>query len=159
MKLTPPLPPRIHLPQRLPLTLAAVVLMLLLSAMESLEAQGTFRTSLTATISRLPADTVASGADSLRCRRISLHWRELAGARRYVVYTSSSGGEPWVALPNRNACGPSVPEGSTGLSDVQPASGASTGARKVHYKVVALAGDGPDARALDTTSAVTVELR
>jgi hypothetical protein len=137
----------------------ALALALLLSATGRVAAQGTFRTSLTATISRLPSDTVASAPDSLRCRRISLHWRELAGARRYVVYASSTGGEPWVALPNRNACGSAAPEGSTGLSDVQPSAGTPDRTEKVHYKVVALAGDGPDERALDTTTVVTVELR
>lgn len=122
-------------------------------------AQSAFRTSLTVTISRMPADTVAAGPDSLGCRRISLHWRELPGAHRYVVYASGTGGEPWVPLPRKNSCGSAAPEGSTGLSDVEPSASAQPGTRKVHYKVVALAGDGPDERALDTTSVVTVELR
>jgi hypothetical protein len=159
MKLTPTVPLRIHLSQRLSIVLAALGFVLLSPAARGVAAQSAFRTSLTATISRLPADTIAAGADSLACRRISLHWRELAGARRYLVYTSDSAGGSWVVLPNKNACGSAAPEGSTGLSDVRPTAGASVSPRKVRYKVVALAGDGPHERTLDTTSVVTVELR
>lgn len=146
--------------QRLSLVLATLgTALLLLPSAGAVAAQSAFRTSLTVTISRLPADTVAAGADSLGCRRISLHWRELAGARRYVVYSSGTGGEPWVPLPSRNACGSAAPEGSTGLSDVRPTAGAAGGTRKVRYKVVALTGDRPAERSLDTTTVVTVELR
>lgn len=148
-----------HLSQRHSKVLATLGLVLVLSTARGVAAQGAFRTSLTATISRLPVDTIAAGADSLGCRRISLHWRAMAGARRYVVYASDSAGESWVALPSKTACGSAAPEGSTGLSDVRPTAGASAGPRKVRYKVVALAGDGPDERTLDTTSVVTVELR
>lgn len=139
---------------------ALIVLCLaLLAPARSGAAQSAFRTSLTATISRLPADTVAGTADSLGCRRISLHWQELSGAHRYVVYASSTGGEPWVALPSDSACGTAAPEGRTGLSDVQATKGGASNERKVHYKVVALAGDGAEERTLDTTTVVTVELR
>lgn len=159
IKLTLSMPPRIQLSPRLAPALATLGFALLLSSTEGAAAQSAFRTSLTATIDRMPPDTLAAAADSLGCRRISLHWRELAGARRYVVYASSTGVEPWVPLPDRNACGSAAPEGSTGLNDVQPTRGTSADTRKVHYKVVALAGNGPDERALDTTSVVGVELR
>lgn len=153
------MPPRIQLSPRLAPALAVVGFALLLPNAGGAAAQSAFRTSLTATIDRTPADTVATTTDSLGCRRISLHWRELAGAHRYVVYASNTGGEPWIRLPQRTACGSAAPEGSTGLTDVQPTRGAATGTRKVHYKVVALSGDGPGERTLDTTSVIAVELR
>jgi hypothetical protein len=152
-------PPRIQLSLRLAPALVTLGCALLLTTAGGAAAQSTFRTSLTATIDRMPADTVATPADSLRCRRVSLHWRELAGAHRYVVYASSTGGEPWIRLPRRNACGSAEPEGSTGLTDVQPTGRAPAGTRKVHYKVVALSGDGANEHTLDTTSVVAVELR
>ena len=124
-----------------------------------LPAQASFRTSLTVTISHLAPEGKPAAPDSLACRQLSLHWRELEGARRYVVYVSATGGEPWVALPPRNACGPSESSGPTSVSSSEPTAGASSATRKIYYRVVAVAGGGANERTLDTTEVVSVELR
>lgn len=122
-------------------------------------AQESFRTSLTVTISRLAPEGKASAPDSLGCRQLSLHWRELSGARRYVVYVSTTGGEPWVALPPSNVCGSSERSGPTTVTAVEPTAGASTVKRKIYYRVAALSGSGASERTVDTTDVVSVELR
>jgi hypothetical protein len=125
-----------------------------------LPAQTSFRTSLTVTISRLAPEGKSTAPDTLGCRQLSLHWRELDGAQRYVVYVSTTGGEPWVALPPRNACGPSESSGPTTVTAAEPtARAASPGARKVYYRVVAVTGGGATQKTLDTTEVVSVELR
>lgn len=121
--------------------------------------QKSFQTSLTATISRLAPEGATPSSDSLGCRHVSLHWRELAGAHRYVVYVSSTGREPWMALPSRNACGPSDAAGPTSVTDVEPTTRVAAGARTIYYKVVALTGSGASERTLETTAAVSVQLR
>lgn len=128
--------------------------------LRALPAQASFRTSLTITISRLAPDAPedkSTAPDSLGCRQLSLHWRELDGAQRYVVYVSTTGGEPWVALPPRNACGPSESSGPTSVTAAEPTARAAT--RKVYYRVVAVTGGGTNERTLDTTEVVSVELR
>lgn len=132
--------------------------MLLWSAPRELPAQGSFRTSLTVTISRLAPEGKSTSPDSLACRQLSLHWRELAGAQRYVVYVSTTGGEPWVELPASNACGPRQSSGPTSVTAAEPTA-PSSGTRKIYYKVVALAGGESSERTLDTTEVVSVELR
>lgn len=127
--------------------------------LRGLPAQASFRTSLTVTISRLAPQGKPAAPDSLACRQLSLHWRELDGAKRYVVYVSTTGDEPWVALPPRNACGPSESSGPTSVSSSEPTAGASSGTRKIYYRVAALSGSGASERTLDTTDVVSVELR
>jgi hypothetical protein len=124
-----------------------------------LPAQASFRTSLTVTISRLAPEGKSTAPDSLGCRQLTLHWRELDGAQRYVVYVSTTGGEPWVALPPGNACGPSESSGPTSVSSSEPTASASAGTRKIYYKVVAVTGGVPNEKTLDTTEVVSVELR
>ena len=125
--------------------------------LRELPAQASFRTSLTVTISRLAPQGKPAAPDSLACRQLSLHWRERDGAQRYVVYVSTTGGEPWVALPPRNACGPSESSGPTSVTAAEPTARAAT--RKVYYRVVAVTGGGTNERTLDTTEVVSVELR
>ena len=128
--------------------------------LRGLPAQTSFRTSLTVTISRLAPEGKTSAPDSLGCRQLSLHWRELDGAQRYVVYVSTTGGEPWVALPPENACGPNESSGPTSVTAAEPtARAASAGTRKVYYRVVAVTGGGATQKTLDTTEVVSVELR
>jgi hypothetical protein len=121
-------------------------------------AQGSFRTSLTVTISRLAPDGGSTAPDSLGCRQLTLHWRKLDGAQRYAVYVSTTGGEPWVELPPSNACGPRESDGPTSVSSSEPTTGAPR-TRKVYYKVVAVTGGGSSEKTLDTTEVVSVELR
>jgi hypothetical protein len=123
-----------------------------------LPAQGSFRTSLTVTISRLAPEGKAIVPDSLACRQLSIHWRELAGAQRYVVYVSTTGNGPWVELPSTNACGSRLASGPTSVTAAEPTA-ASSGTRRIYYKVVALGGGGPTGQTLDTTEVVSVELR
>jgi hypothetical protein len=144
----------------------ATTLAVVLSAAKDLGLQPRFRSSLTATVN-LPTErgsgeserdgTVvpASAPAGLRCSRVTLRWRELAGARRYVVYVSVRGDGPWAPLPARNVCGDTRPAGATGLVDVEPAAGAPAVARRLYYKVFALAG--ADAPPLDVTDPVVVE--
>ncbi len=127
--------------------------------LRGLPAQSSFRTSLTVTISRLAPEGKTSAPDSLGCRQLSLHWRELSGARRYVVYVSTTGSEPWVALPPSNVCGSSERSGPTTVTAVEPTTGSSAGKRKIYYRVAALSGSGASERTLDTTDVVSVELR
>ena len=130
--------------------------------------QPRFRSSLTATVN-LPTEretgessrddrgpSSASDASArFRCHRVTLRWGERSGARHYAVYVSVRGDGPWAPLPPRNVCGATIPAGSTGLVDVEPAGGAPTVARRLYYKVFALAGaDAP----LDVTDPVVVEL-
>jgi hypothetical protein len=122
-------------------------------------AQSSFPSSLTVTISRLAPEGVKAASDSLGCRQVTLHWRARAGANRYVVYMSTTGRAPWVALPSRDACGSSEQAGPTSVTDVEPTVVASGGRRTIYYKVAALAGDSTGERTLDTTSVVSVELR
>jgi hypothetical protein len=132
--------------------------MLLWGTLRELPAQGSFRTSLTITISRLAPEGKSSLPDSLACRQLSIHWRERAGAQRYVVYVSTSGNGPWVELPLRNACGSREASGPTSVTAAEPTA-ASSGTRKVYYKVVAVGGEGATEQTLDTTEVVSVELR
>ncbi|HEU6452054.1 MAG TPA: hypothetical protein VFT57_11575 [Gemmatimonadaceae bacterium] len=138
------------------LTLAGVILFW--STPRVLPAQGSFRTSLTVTISRLAPEGKPIASDSLACRQLSLHWRELAGAQRYVVYVSTNVNGPWVELPQSNACGPREASGPTSVTAAEPTA-ASSGTRKVYYKVVAMGGGAATERTLDTTEVVSVELR
>lgn len=124
-----------------------------------LPAQASFRTSLTVTISRLAPESKSVAPDSLGCRQLSLHWRELDGAQGYVVYVSTTGAEPWVALPRKNACGPSESSGPTTVTAAEPTAAASSGTRKIYYRVVAVTGGGATQKTLDTTEVVSVELR
>jgi len=126
--------------------------------LRGLPAQASFRTSLTVTISHLAPEGKTTAPDSLGCRQLSLHWRELSGARRYVVYVSTTGREPWVALPPSNVCGSSERSGPTTVTAVEPTTG-SAGKRKIYYRVAALSGSGASERTLDTTDVVSVELR
>lgn len=146
--------------------------------------QESFRTSLTATVSRLPeTDTQlseASGADSdeateatleaapdaainggllLRCRRVTLHWAPLADARRYTVYVSVSGHDGWMPLAPRNACGESRVTGSTTMVDIEPTTGGATVVRRIYYRVEAFDRAGRGARLIATTMSVPAELR
>lgn len=121
-------------------------------------AQSSFRTSLTATVSRLAADGAEAKPGPPGCRRVALHWNALPAARRYVVYVSNTRDGPWGVLPARNACGASSSAGPTSVIDVEHSGTPRGGARRIYYKVAALAGDGADERALDTTTVVSVEL-
>ncbi len=128
------------------------------STPQVLPAQGAFRTSLTVTISRLAPRGKSIAPDSLACRQLSIHWREFAGARRYVVYVSTSGNGPWAELPPRNACGSREASGPTSVTAAEPTA-ASSGTPKIYYKVVAMGGGGATEQTLDTTEVVSVELR
>ena len=126
--------------------------------LRGLPAQASFRTSLTVTISRLAPQGKPAAPDSLACRQLSLHWRELDGAKRYVVYVSTNVNGPWVELPQSNACGPREASGPTSVTATEPTA-ASSGTRKIYYKVVAMGGGAATKRTLDTTEVVSVELR
>jgi len=144
----------------------------------SVVGQGSFRTSLTATVSRLPEagshfgthgsgseaseaapDTSAARSRLLRCRRVTLHWAELPEARRYTVYVSVDGRDGWKPLAPRNACGASRVTGSTTLVDIEPTTGGATVVRRLYYRVAAFDSAGGDARLITTTASVPVELR
>jgi len=133
-----------------------------------LAVQPGFRSSLTATVNLPPARDAGetaghiaeavSAPGGLRCRRVTLRWRERPGAQRYAVYVSVRGDGPWAPLPATNVCGDIRRDGPTGVVDVEPAGGAPTVARRLYYKVLALAradGAGPP---LDITDPVMVDL-
>jgi hypothetical protein len=141
--------------------------------------QQPFRTSLTATVSRLPevdsmpADSAHAGADGaagtapdeeidesrlLRCRRVTLHWAQLPEARRYTVYVSVDGRDGWRPLAPRNACGESRVAGSTTVVDIEPTTGGATVVRRLYYRVEAFDRAGGGARLIATTESVPVEL-
>jgi hypothetical protein len=140
-------------------TAAALAAALLVSA------QPGFRSSLTATVNLPPEQATGETARlaeparapaGLRCRRVTLRWRERPGARRDAVYVSVRGDGPWTPLPAANVCGDVRPDGPTGVVDVEPAGGAPAVARRLYYKVFALAD--ADAPPLDVTHPVPVEL-
>lgn len=139
--------------------------------------QESFRTSLTATVSRLPEADSPAGADAggsgapeaapdasvdqsrlLRCRRVTLHWAQLPEARRYTVYVSVDGRDGWKPLAPRNACGESRVTGSTTVVDIEPTAGGATVVRHLYYRVAAFDGAGGGARLIATTTSVPVEL-
>jgi hypothetical protein len=140
-------------------------------------AQESFRTSLTATVSRLPEsdsvtvargeveraaeaapDAAASARLILRCRRVTLHWAPLPGARRYTIYVSVDGRDGWRPLSSRNACGESRVTEATTVVDVEPTTGGTTVVRRLCYRVEAFDRAGADARLIATTTSVPVEL-
>jgi hypothetical protein len=145
--------------------------------------QESFRTSLTATVSRLPdadsearsaivdvadaradsaaeaaPDAATNGSRLLRCRRVTLHWAPLPDARRYTVYVSVSGRDGWRPLASRNACGNSRVTGSTTMVDIEPTTGGATVVRRLYYRVEAFDRAGGGARLIATTMSVPVEL-
>lgn len=140
-------------------------------------AQESFRTSLTATVSRLPEadsvtaaqgeveheaeaapDAAASERLILRCRRVTLHWAPLPGARRYTVYVSVDGHDGWIPLSSRNACGESRVVGATTVVDIEPTTGGATVVRRLYYRVEAFDRAGTGTRLIAMTTSVPVEL-
>lgn len=142
--------------------------------------QESFRTSLTATVSRLSeADSLPAGGARaevdgaaepapdasvdgsrllLSCRRVTLHWARLPDARRYTVYVSVDGRDGWKPLAPRNACGASRVTGSTTVVDIEPTTGGATVVRRLYYRVAAFDSAGGGARLIATTTSVPVEL-
>jgi hypothetical protein len=140
-------------------------------------AQESFRTSLTATVSRLPEmdsvtvaqgeveheaeaapDAAASERLILRCRSVTLNWAQLPEAGRYTVYVSVDGRDGWRPLSSRNACGESRVTGATTVVDIEPTMGGATVVRRLYYRVEAFDRADADARLIATTTPVPVEL-
>jgi hypothetical protein len=139
-------------------------------------AQESFRTSLTATVSRLAEadsvvaqgeveheaeaapDAVASERLILRCRRVTLNWAPLPGAGRYTVYVSVDGHDGWRPLSSGNACGERRVTGATTVEDIEPTASGATVVRSLYYRVEAFDSADADARLIATTTPVPVEL-
>jgi hypothetical protein len=135
--------------------------LLLLGWQRPVWSQQSFSTSLTATVSRMPEHEAGSGSvrvKALRCRRVTLHWAALPGAKRYTVYVSATGRAPWRPLPARNACGARRVANSTSVTDIEPTTGGATVVRRVYYKVEAFDRADSAGHLLASTAVVPVEL-
>ena len=119
--------------------------------------QDRFRSSLTATVI-IPAGSFRGKTDPLGCLQVALRWVELRASRRYRVYVAARSDGPWSELPARNVCGEVRWTGATGLTDVEPTTGAATVVHRLYYKVIAFAGTDAGAATLDVTDPVSVPL-